>query len=63
MLSHGTWDLVTRPEGNNIVTCRWVFTVKYKPDGAVNRYKARLVARGFTQEYGVDYIETFLLVA
>ena len=52
-----------RPEGTRAVGCRWVFTVKHKVDGSVKRYKARLVARGFTQTYGVDYAETFSLVA
>ena len=60
LLSRGTWDLVTR---RGIASCRWVFTVKYKPDGSVDRYKARLVARGFTQSYGIDYKETFSPVA
>ena len=61
--SRGTWELVTCSVGASIVTCRWVFTVKYKPDGSVDRYKARLVARGFSQTYRVDYAETFSLVA
>ena len=39
----GTWDLVTAPTGSDVVGCRWVFTMKYRPD----RYKARLVAEGF----------------
>ncbi|XP_078433654.1 uncharacterized protein LOC144704941 [Wolffia australiana] len=43
-----TWILVSRLRNMNIVTCRWIFTVNYKPDGTVDRYKARLVARGFT---------------
>ena len=54
-----TWILVPRPQDTNVVTCRWIFTLKYNPDGTVNRHKARLVARGFTQTYGIDYKETF----
>ncbi|CAL8157410.1 unnamed protein product [Prunus armeniaca] len=45
------------------VGCRWVFIVKYNADGTVERYKARLVAKRFTQTYGVDYHDTFALVA
>ncbi|XP_058008894.1 uncharacterized mitochondrial protein AtMg00810-like [Hevea brasiliensis] len=58
-----TWELITLPMGEKPVGCKWVFTVKHRPDGSIERYKARLVAKGFTQMYGVDYQETFALVA
>ena len=59
LVQRGTWDLVPRPNDANIVTCKWVFTLKYHPDGTVAHHKARLVARGLTQAHGIDYIETF----
>lgn len=54
-----TWSLVPKPPGQNIISCKWVFKVKENPDGTVDKYKARLVARGFTQQYGIDYLEMF----
>ena len=42
----GTWDLVSLPRGKIPLGCKWVFTVKYKVDGLVEKYKARLVANG-----------------
>ena len=50
-----TWDIVTLLEGKKPIGCRWVFTVKHKPDGTIDQHKARLVACSFTQTYGVDY--------
>ncbi|GFZ18373.1 hypothetical protein Acr_27g0001120 [Actinidia rufa] len=47
--THQTWDLVTLPKGERIVGCKWVFSVKYLDDGSVDRYKAHLVTKGFTQ--------------
>jgi hypothetical protein len=54
-----TWTLVPRPPGTNIVGSKWIFKTKFRPDGSVDKYKARLVARGFTQQYGIDYHDTF----
>ena len=59
LVFQGTWTLVPRPADANIVTCKGVFTIKYHPDGTIAHHKARLVARGFTQAYGIDYTETF----
>nr|GFD26625.1 putative RNA-directed DNA polymerase [Tanacetum cinerariifolium] len=58
-----TWDEYALPQGKKPVGCRWIFTMKYKPDGTVKRYKARLVVKGHTQTYGIDYSETFSPVA
>ena len=54
-----TWILVKKPEGKELVSCKWIFKSKTNPDGTLARRKARLVARGFTQREGVDYFETF----
>jgi hypothetical protein len=59
LLSNGTWELVARPRGSNVVTGKWVFTHKLCVDGSFDRYKAHWVLRGFTQHPGVDYDETF----
>lgn len=56
---NNTWILVDRPNGKNIVSCKWVFKTKKDLSGKISKYKARLVARGFSQKYGVDYDEVF----
>lgn len=58
-----TWDLVPRPQDVKPISCKWVYKVKTRPDGTIERYKARLVARSFSQQYGLDYEETFSPVA
>ena len=58
-----TWDMVDLPPGQSVVGCRWVYKIKIKANGFVERYKACLVTKGFTQEYDIDYKETFAHVA
>ncbi|RVW12523.1 Retrovirus-related Pol polyprotein from transposon TNT 1-94 [Vitis vinifera] len=60
---NGTWTITDLPVGKRPVGCKWIFTIKYKADGSVERFKAHLLARGFTQSYGIDYQETFAPVA
>ncbi|CAA6665002.1 unnamed protein product [Spirodela intermedia] len=57
-----TWNLMELPNDKKMVGCKWVYMVKYKSDGSIERYKARMAARGYTQVYEIDYQETFILV-
>ena len=63
LLENKTWEVVDFPQGKKIVGCKWILSVEFKPDGEIKRYKAKLVAQGYTQTYGIDYEETFTLVA
>ncbi|KAG8472686.1 hypothetical protein CXB51_034612 [Gossypium anomalum] len=60
---NATWTITDLPQGKKAVGCKWIFAVKYNSNGSIQRYKARLVARGFTQTYGIDFTETFAPVA
>ncbi|KAM1020635.1 hypothetical protein ACFX1X_042296 [Malus domestica] len=63
LYENNTWTIVKLPKGKKAVGSRWVYKTKFHSDGTIERNKARLVARGFTQTYGVDYKETFAPVA
>ena len=54
-----TWDLVTLLLGKSVVDCKWIYKIKTRSNGSIERYKAHLVAKSFTQEYEIDYEETF----
>ena len=57
------WNLISLPPPACLITCKWVYKVKTRFDGSLEHHKARLVARGFQQEHGRDYDETFAPVA
>ena len=57
--TNNTWDVVSLPPKKKAISCKWVYKTKFKSDGSLERLKARLVIRGFTQQYGVDYQEVF----
>ncbi|KAL5803146.1 hypothetical protein ACOSQ4_031451 [Xanthoceras sorbifolium] len=55
---NGTCEIADLPQGKDVVGCKWIFTVKHKVDGRAERFKARVVAKGFTQSY-INYLEIF----
>lgn len=59
VLANGTWFLCPRPQHQHVIYNKWVYKIKQKQDGSIDRYKARLVSKGFDQEDGIDFTETF----
>ena len=62
-MKNDVWDIVPKPEGKSVVSSKWIFKIKHAADGSIEKYKARFVARGFSQKEGIDYEETFAPVA
>jgi len=58
-----TWESVTCPMDVNVVSSKWVFCIKKKANGSIEKYKAQLAACGFMQIYRVDYFSTYSSVA
>ena len=55
LVKTNTWDLIFCPSGIKPIGCKWIYTIKMKSDGSLERYKARLVTLENRQEYGIDY--------
>jgi DsbC/DsbD-like thiol-disulfide interchange protein len=59
LAKNSTWDFILSPSCAHIIGCKWVFRLKRKSNGSIERYKVRLVAKGYNQEEGIDYTDTF----
>lgn len=63
LIKNNTWNIVDRPKDHRVIGCRMVLRNKYRPDGTIDKRKARVVAQGFSQRPGIDYHDTFAPVA
>ena len=59
IMHNNTWEIVDLPHDAKTIGCKWIFKRKLKPIGSIEKYKARLVDKGFKQNKGVDYFDTF----
>jgi hypothetical protein len=59
IMKNNTWELTELPKHKNPIGCRWIYKLKFKPDGSIDKYKARLVEKGYSQTKSIDYAETF----
>jgi hypothetical protein len=59
LMKNNTWVFVPRPQNHRVVTCKWALKHKRDAMNRIVRLKARLVARGFSQIYGIDYLDTY----
>jgi hypothetical protein len=63
IMKNDVWEIVPRPKEKSVVTSKWVYKIKHAADRSVDKYKARFVARGFSQKEGENYDKTFSPVA
>jgi len=59
LIQNETWELVPKPKDAKPISCKWVYQLRVQLDASIERYKARLLTRGFSHTYGIDYKETF----
>ena len=59
LISNRTWKLVDLPPGCKAIGCKWVLRKNLKPDGSIDKFKARFVAKGFKQKTDLDFFDTF----
>ena len=57
------WEVVPRPKNKDVVSSKWIYKIKHATDGSIEKYKARFVARGFSQKEGIEYEEFFPHIA
>ena len=58
-MKNDVWEIVSRLEKKYVVTSKWIYKIKHVADSSIDKYKARFVARGFSQKEGIEYEETF----
>jgi hypothetical protein len=63
IIKNNVWDIVPRPKDKSVVSSKWIYKIKHAADGSVEKFKARFVARGFTQKEEIDYEDNFSPVA
>jgi hypothetical protein len=63
IMKNDVWDIVLRTKGKSVVTSKWIYKIKHAVDESIEKHKAIFVARGFSRVEGIDYEETFALIA
>lgn len=63
IMKNGVWEIIPMPKDKYVVTSKWFYKIKPASDGSIYKYKARFVARGFYQQEGIDYEDTFAPIA
>src|ERR1700722_9218271 len=59
IMKNNTWEFTELPKDKKPIGCKWIHKPKFKSDGSIDKYKARLVEKGYSQTKGIDYAETF----
>ena len=63
IIKNDAWEIVPRPKNKSVVSSKWIFKTKHSTYGSIEKYKAGIVAQGFSQKEGIDYEENFALEA